>query len=700
MSRLTPAAAAAAATFLVVLGLAGPAQAYPRPGTLDRVSVASDGTETDGYAAYPSISDDGRYVVFDSQASGLVPGDANELNDIFLHDRWTHRTELVSVSSDESQSEAPVYLARIDPSGRFVMFQSGSTKLAPGANGVGSVFLRDLEAGTTELVSLNSEEQAAGSLSFPGDVTPGARFVAFESFASNLAPGDTNDKNDVFVRDRIEGTTTRVSLRADGEQRVGDSNSPSISEDGRYVAYTALVGTQGEERSDFIDEMQVFWHDRQTGDVRMISVSSDGRRGNAFSSSADISGDGRYVAFQSAASNLVPGDANRAGDVFVHDTLTRTTRRISVTSAGEEAGGGSGGPILTGEGRYVAFTSSASNLVGGDANGRNDSFVHDLATGVTERVSLGSAGQEPTSHSENVYVAGAGRFVTFANYSPLVPEDQNNARDIFVLDRGPAAGVGGLSAVRDGNDIAVSGWATFSGTTASSVRDGVGDAVQGGAELGADLTGAEVVYRPEREDLQLRISVASLPSLRSPQATGLAIVCALGTCGAGVTGAPGVTYSTSLEVDGARYEVRAERGASPASVSVHLLECDATCVPVQTLPGSIGVTGDEVIVDVPLASLGAEPGDTLKGLAVSVGPGHPVAGIATPLDQVGLPDAPLPEPTISLELQPSATGASATSAELDAGTFSARIPSFESAERVLAHACLGQDCGTAVADLS
>jgi Tol biopolymer transport system component len=600
------------------------------------------------------------------------------------------------VSSDEKQGGSPSYLARVSSTGQYVIFQSGSTNLAPGANGVGSVFLRDLQAGTTELISLNSDENAADSLSFPGEITPDGRYVAFQSFASNLALGDANNKQDVFIRDRFEGTTERVSLRADGLERVGDSSSPSISDDGRYVAYTALVGTQGEDRADLIDEMQVFWHDRQTGDVRMISMGSDGSRGNAFSADPQISADGRYVAFQSDAQNLVPGDANRTTDIFFHDTVTRTTRRVSVTSAGEESNGKSVGPIISGEGRYVAFTTAASNLATGDSNGRNDAYVHDLATGVTERVSLGSTGQQPTSHSENVYVSDGGRFVTFANYSGLVPEDQNATRDVFVLDRGPAAGVGGLSAVRDGNEVEVSGWATFSGITASSSLDGAGDAVQGGAEIGADLTEAAMIYRPETEDLLLRLSVTALPSVRPPQATGLAITCALGfTCGAGAAGAPAVTYSTAFEVDGVRYEVRAERGASPAAISLLLLECDAVCTPAQTLAGSIGVTGDEIVAAVPLSAIGAGPGDTLKGIGVSAGPGHPLAGVVAALDQVALPDALLLAPTLSLQLQPAASEAAETFASLSAGRFSARIPFSPDAERILARACLGEDCGTA-----
>jgi hypothetical protein len=156
-----------------------------------------------------------------------------------------------------------------------------------------------------------------------------------------------------------------------------------------------------------------------------------------------------------------------------------------------------------------------------------------------------------------------------------------------------------------------------------------------------------------------------------------------------------VTYSMSLELDGSRYEVRAERGASPAAVSLQLLECDEVCSPVQTLSGSIGVTGDEVVVSVPLAAIGAEPGDTIEGISASAGPGHPLAGTAHALDKVALPDAALPVPTVTVELGPT-TGSEAP-ADLSGGMFSARIPSIAGAEHVTARACLGEDCGTATA---
>jgi Tol biopolymer transport system component len=690
---------------LLLAGAALPAAAYPRPGVIERVSVASDGSESEGYAAFPSISDDGRFVAFDSDAGDLVPGDTNRMNDIFVHDRLTGRTELVSMAEDGREANGPVYLARISSSGRFVMFQSGANNLVPGDSGMASdVFVRDLEAGTLERVTLTSDGQEANSLSFPGQITPDGRYVAFESFASNLAPGDGNQKSDVFVRDRVTGTTERVSLRADGKERIGDSYSPSISDDGRFVAYVALVGTQGEDNPEFIDEMQIFWHDRESGEVRLVSVSSDGRRGNGLSNQPQISGDGRTVAFVSQSQNLVPGDANRVADVFVHDTVTGSTRRVSVTTEGEEANGASGSLSMSGDGQHVAFTTTATNLAPGDTNGRKDAFVHDLATGVTERVSLGAGGEEPASHSENTFVAGGGRFVAFANYSPLVAGDTNNARDIFVRDRGPVLGVGDATATRRGAEVDVSGWATFSGAAVSASADPPDDAGPEGESLGAELTGAEITYRPEVEDLLVRVAVSALPSVRPPQATDLAIACGLlGACGAGVAAAPAVTYGLDLEVNGTRYEVRAERGASPVAPVLRLLACEDVCTPVADLAGSIGVTEDEVVAAVPLADLGARPGDTLSGLRAWVGPGHPVAGAPEALDEVPMPSAALPTPTVSLaplaEGEEEPVDGAEVAAELAAGSFSAVLTAGPGHDRLVARACLGEECAAAVAPI-
>jgi Tol biopolymer transport system component len=264
----------------------------------------------------PSISADGRYVAFHSDASNLVPGDTNGTWDIFVHDRLTGQTTRVSVASDGTQ----------------------------GNNGSGDP-----------------------SISADG------RYVAFTSEASNLVPGDTNGTWDIFVHDRVTGQTTRVSVASDGSEGYGSSFSSSISADGRYVAFSSWASNL--VPGDTNGWADVFVHDRVTGQTTRVSVASDGTEGNHVSLLPSISADGRYVAFSSWASNLVPGDTNEVQDIFVHDRLTGQTSRVSVASGGTEGNGASEFPSISADGRYVAFYSAASNLVPGDTNGTWDIFV-------------------------------------------------------------------------------------------------------------------------------------------------------------------------------------------------------------------------------------------------------------------------------------------------------------------------------------
>jgi Tol biopolymer transport system component len=180
---------------------------------------------------------------------------------------------------------------------------------------------------------------------------------------------------DVFVHDRVTGQTSRVSVSSSGEQGNGESRFPSLSADGRYVAFESLASNL--VPSDTNGTPDVFIHDRVTGQMTRVSVSSSGEEGNGNSSEASVSANGRYVAFHSSASNLVPGDTNGTWDVFVHDRVTGQTSRVSVSSSGEQGNGNSYEANISPDGRYVAFGSAASNLVPGDTNGTPDVFVHD-----------------------------------------------------------------------------------------------------------------------------------------------------------------------------------------------------------------------------------------------------------------------------------------------------------------------------------
>jgi len=301
----------------------------------------------------------------------------------------------------------------ISADGRYVAFRSD-----------GGIFVHDRQTGQATRVSVGL---------YPS-ISAEGRHVAFQSTASKMVPGDTNGKCDIFVHDRQTGQTERVSVASDGTQGNGGSAFPSISADGRYIAFisdaTNLVP------GDTNDSRDVFVHDRQTGETVLVSVASDGTQANARSGDPSISADGRYVAFPSWASNLVPGDTNNTGDILVHDRQTRQTTRVSVASDGTEGDGWSGDPSISADGRYVAFGSGARNLVPGDTNNTDDIFVHDRQTGQTTCVSLTSEGAQGDKHSTFPSISADGRYVAFrSDATNLVPGDTNDLDDIFVHDR-------------------------------------------------------------------------------------------------------------------------------------------------------------------------------------------------------------------------------------------------------------------------
>jgi Tol biopolymer transport system component len=258
--------------------------------------------------------------------------------------------------------------------------------------------------------------------------------VAFQSAASNLVAGDTNNADDIFVRDSASGVTTRVSIATGGAEGDGYCSAPRISADGRFVAF--LSGATNLVPGDTNGAPDVFVHDTQSGVTTRVSVSTSGAQANGLAYAPSISGDGRYIAFHSAATNLVSGDTNNSWDVFVHDRASGSTTRVSLTPSGAQASGHCAQPALSADGRFVAFHSNALNLVAGDTNGVWDIFVRDLANGVTQRVSIDSAGVQGNGNCAEASLSADGRFVAFQSAATnLVPNDTNARDDIFVHDR-------------------------------------------------------------------------------------------------------------------------------------------------------------------------------------------------------------------------------------------------------------------------
>lgn len=729
--RPRPAIVAGVTTALLLAAL--PGLAYPRPGKVHRFSVGLGGEPPDGHSSNPSITPDGRYVAFASEAANLVPHDSNGATDVFVFDRAAGTTERMSVSSQGIPGNSHSQTGGISPDGRYVAFTSQASNLLPpgesDTNQTSDTFLHDRVTGTTERISIADDGSQSNQTSSAPSVGAGGRYVAFHSYASNIVPGDTNGTWDVFLRDREAGTTTRLSVSEAGVGANGEAAFPVITPDGRYVAFastaTNLVPGDTNNRRD------VFVRDLQTGKVERVSVTSGGAEGNGDSYRTSITPDGRFVAFASESSNLVPNDANGVPgdfdvgrDVFVRDRLAGTTERVSVSSVAIEANGDSDFPRLSADGRYVAFDSLARNLVPDDTNARfatpvpsvvggYDVFVHDRFTHETERVSVSDAGAQGDLDSFLPAVSGDGSLVAFATTSTnLLPDDGNSVTDIVGRDRGPAVGIGGLTATPIPGRLAVAGWAPFAGAAVAAATDPATDGRTGANDLGGELTGAGVVYRPERADMLVRLSVAAMPGVR-PSNSGINPTVGRNlNLVPSVSGAPGVMYTLGFMHQGTRYEVRVIRlnveENPPTDPLMSIWKCAPSCQEISHLEGGYGTTGEEIVVEVPMkvqspaGTFSAKEGQALTAIRASTSIGDPLIGYVQTLDDVSLGDGAVPVRSVALGIAPAGTPADqvtfTVAAVLAGGSFSGSVPTTglsEGTYDVWARACLGTVCGAA-----
>lgn len=342
--------------------------------------------------------------------------------------------ELVSQSSTGVAGIGGTDRISISSDGRYVAFRDSSPKLVPGdTNGAEDIFVRDVVAKTTERVSLTTTGTQADDDSASPSISADGRYVAFQSKATNLVPGYSDLLPKVYVRDRVAGTTMIVSVSSSGGQANASSSSPSISADGRYVAFvssaTNLVAGDTNGRDD------VFVRDLKTNTTSLVSISSSGLHGNSNSQAPWISGDGRYVAFTSYASNLVSGDTNGKVDIFVRDLQAGLTTIASVSTTGVASDDESFDPRISANGRYVTFTSYSKTFFPKGNLRTVEVYVHDLQTGVTDIVSLPPGGAVSTNGSDSGSISGDGRYVAFSTGNRVFPWDGNGCWDIVVRDR-------------------------------------------------------------------------------------------------------------------------------------------------------------------------------------------------------------------------------------------------------------------------
>jgi Tol biopolymer transport system component len=383
LSRSAVGAASADGRFVAFSSLAMGAVDFPniyvrdRDGAVtERVSLALDGARTNGASQNARVSADGRYVTFESWASNLVHGDTNGLKDVFVHDRVTRRTERISVGGDGTQANSPTNGGSVSADGRFVAFDTIATNLLPNAvDGRNHVYVKDRWTHALELIDVGSSGSPAEVGGFHPSMSADGRYVAFVS-SSTLVTGDANAQYDIYVRDRLAQTTERISVDSAGREADRYSEEPFISPDGRYVVFKSHASNL--VPGDTNGQPDIFLHDRVTATTERVSVGSTGSQANGSSEWGSISADGRRIAFMSSASNLVTGDSNSKSDIFVRDRQGAWTVRASVASAGTQSYGAAAEPAITSDGRFVVFNSDATDLVPNAVNARNNVFLRVL----------------------------------------------------------------------------------------------------------------------------------------------------------------------------------------------------------------------------------------------------------------------------------------------------------------------------------
>ncbi len=407
---------------------------FAAPGDTIRISVDSNNLEGDSFSDFPSVSVNGQFVAFYSNSSNLVPNDTNNASDIFVRDVQNGMTSRVSVDSFGIEGNNHSFRPEISDDGMFVAYGSRANNLVPNdTNGNSDIFIHHRPTGLTTRVSVATGGGQANNNSHFASTNVNGQFIAFDSDATNLVVGDTNIATDIFVHNQGTGVTTRVSVGPMGAQANAGSYRPKISADGTTVAFyssaTNLVPGDTNNKDD------IFVHHIPTGITSRVSVSSMGLQANDNSKFVSLNANGQFVAFDSFATNLVPGDTNGMSDIFVHDRATGITNRISVDSAGAEANENSYFPSIDDSAQFIAYYSFASNLIANDTNGAEDIFVFDAANGNVQRVSIDSALIEGNKGSDFPSLSPNAGFVAFRSAATnLICDDTNDFRDIYMHD--------------------------------------------------------------------------------------------------------------------------------------------------------------------------------------------------------------------------------------------------------------------------
>jgi Tol biopolymer transport system component len=667
-----------------LLAAALPVSASPRPGTTTRVSLAAGGGQPNGDSRNAVISADGRYAAFTSKASNLTPGGA-ATPQVYRVNVSTHRTELVSVGLKglpgicPPTSPTPPASPSISADGRYVVFSSCATNLVPGDTNLGTdVFVRDMVRGVTTRVSVTSTgaQTAVGSTSQSSAqaISADGRFVAFTSDAYNLVAGaqprligPAFSDFDVFVHDRTTGRTELQTVSATGERGHQHESSsvagtgllapatcpqnndnyagPTISADGRYVAYNSTLDGIVASAND--GTMNVYVRDRKTGRPRLVNLTVTGVKSSSGlttcgTQSSSISPNGRFVSYVSSDKQIVPSDTVQGANVYVFDQTSGRTTRVSVTSDGEQyeptpqhinqSSWQSPGQQLSPDGRYVIFQGILPGQLAYSAlpvGGRYQewaTYIYDRVTGALELISVNNAGAPANQGSEGGSTADGRRVLFWTGADNLSSGTQAATPlpriDVFLRDRGVNLGVGGLAGA---GKLQVQGAPSF--MTTGLVGAAPDSHRASAAEADATLIGATLSYRPQANDLFVRAQLKAMPPLTAQPISSMA----------------SPLYGFDLTASGVHYQVRVQRllpsafdSQGGASFGLFRQGEGGLWSPVTTLRGGYGTTGQEIVFSLPLRDIGLQSGGRLEALKAFTATGSYATGPARTIDTIAL----------------------------------------------------------------
>lgn len=652
----------AAGSILISQLLAGAGLAYERPGSLDLLSINSEGkvgnapsSACGGFPAWnPAISANERYVAFNSRASNLDPRDRNDSSDTFVHDTLTGKTEIVSLRSTGAGAVGELLedgcggstQTAISANGRYVAFASSAIGLTSevDANVASDVFVHDRKKGSTELISIDTTGRKTGA--FPSgldgiSISANGRYVTFDSGSPDLVDRPSCIKGhelslldcvvwkQIYVRDRQKDTTSVVSVDSQGRWGNDHSFESVVSGNGRHVVFVSEarnlddvvesgVGTCSvapASSSSPVGCVQVFSHDLRTHKTRLVSRSLDGGQANARSwfqhGSLAVSYDGSQIAFFSPAGNMVPNNGpteNPAlvlahSGVFVVDRKSGRTEKVNVSSSGEAGMHYINRPSISSNGRFVAWASGQTRRI----------LVHDRRTGALETISWGpEAGREGLN---GLSISSSGRFIPFVADLSLTAEDSNQVNDVYLHDRGDPLGAQGL--VGDGK-LRLAGAPRFSSSGVVSRISQEGDVAEILAAQGADLIGARLAYRAQYEDLYVVLELEDMPSARL-----------------GAVTTP-VVHGLRLNTPDDRYEVRISSTVLGAEFALFDCTARSECFKIADLSGGYGTTGERLVFALPLEYLQLNNGGEIRGAEAYSQIGDVPSGAGAVLDSVEL----------------------------------------------------------------